>query len=434
MTTRKIFVLDTSVLLYDKTSIHSFPGNDVVIPLKVLDELDRFKDKPNLVGENARYINRYLDNLRQIGQLDKSVVIEGSDQTIRIEIHTQENELIPTSLDARSADNIILGTALYLANTQDARPLIVVTKDINLRVKCDALGLAAEDYYKDHVEVAESGFYEGVGSIQLNNEQLEKLFKDGSVEVSSPDLLENQLIIGTGPAGQSALAIKRDTHLRNMGNPENHLSTVIKLQPRNKEQSFALWLLSEPSIPLVSITGIAGSGKTFLTLMAGLAALIDGKYERIVITRSIEPVGRDLGYLPGSLDEKIRPWLAPMMDNVRHAFKDVTYFQCMIDKGQIEIAPLAYIRGRTFNNAFIIVDEAQNATVHELKTIITRVGKDSKIVLLGDVEQVDTPYIDSRSNGLTITVEKFKGHRLTGHINLKKGQRSDLASAAADIL
>nr|HIL77143.1 PhoH family protein [Rhodospirillales bacterium] len=313
MTARKTFVLDTSVLLYDSTSIHSFPGNDVIIPLKVLDELDRFKDKPNLVGENARYVNRYLDGLRQMGRLDHGIMIEGLDQTLRIEIQTQKNGLLPASLDANAGDNIILGTVLYLAQDHGQKPLIIVTKDINLRVKCDALGIKAEDYYKDHIEVVESGFYEGVGSTQLSNKQLKELFKVGYTNFTNSDLMENQLIIGTGPNGESALAVKRDNTLRSLGNPENNLATVIKLQPRNKEQAFALWLLNEPTIPLVSITGIAGSGKTFLTLMAGLAALMDGKYERIVITRSIEPVGRDLGYLPGSLDEKIRPWLAPIM-------------------------------------------------------------------------------------------------------------------------
>ena len=433
MTARKTFVLDTSVLLYDSSSVHSFPGNDVVIPLKVLDELDRFKDKPNLVGENARYVNRYLDGLRQVGRLDQGLTIGALDQTLRIEIHKQNN-LIPDSLDADAGDNIILGAAIYLAQNSADNPPIVVTKDINLRVKCDALGIKAEDYYKDHIEVVESGFYGGIGQFELSTKQLDNVFKVGKAEISDSSLMENQLVIGTGPAGQSALTVKRGNCLKGIGNPENNLASVIKLQPRNKEQSFALWLLNEPTVPLVSITGIAGSGKTFLTLMSGLAAMVDGKYERIVITRSIEPVGRDLGYLPGNLDEKMGPWLAPIMDNVRHAFKDTTYFQCMIDKGQVEIAPLSYIRGRTFNNAFVIVDEAQNTTIHELKTIITRVGKNSKIVLLGDVEQVDTAYVDSRSNGLSITVERFKKHKLAGHINLIKGQRSDLASAAADIL
>ena len=206
------------------------------------------------------------------------------------------------------------------------------------------------------------------------------------------------------------------------------------IEPRNKEQKFALALLNDPRITMVTLTGIAGSGKTFLTLMAAMANLEASNYKRIVFTRSIQPVGRDLGYLPGDMGEKMSPWLAPIADNFRHAFGDTSYFECMISKGQIDIAPLSYIRGRTFNDSFVIVDEAQNATIHELKTIITRVGKGSKIVLLGDTDQVDTPYIDSKSNGLTIVVEKFKASHLTGHIRFTRGQRSEVASLASNLL
>ena len=212
------------------------------------------------------------------------------------------------------------------------------------------------------------------------------------------------------------------------------MSDLIKVNPRNKEQKFALDLLTRDEIPLVSMTGIAGSGKTFLTLMAALSGLNQGKYERIVITRSLQPVGRDIGYLPGDINEKMNPWIAPIIDNVRHAFKDVTYFNVMKDKGQVEIAPMSFIRGRTFSNTFLIVDEAQNSTIHELKTVITRVGENSKIVLLGDIDQIDTPYIDSLSNGLTIVVEKFKEEKIAGHITLQKGERSLLASLASKLI
>ena len=212
------------------------------------------------------------------------------------------------------------------------------------------------------------------------------------------------------------------------------VSESVSVRPRNKEQKFALDLLTRESLPLVTLTGIAGSGKTYLTLAAAISGLHEERYKRVVITRSIQPVGRDIGYLPGDINEKMAPWLFPIADNFREIFSDVTYFELMKDKGKIEIAPLSHIRGRTFNDSFIIVDEAQNATIHELKTIITRVGQNSKLVLLGDTDQVDTPYIDSLSNGLTIVIEKFKDAPLAGHIGLTKGERSKLATLASRII
>jgi PhoH-like ATPase len=221
----------------------------------------------------------------------------------------------------------------------------------------------------------------------------------------------------------------------------------INVEPRNSEQRFAIEALLDPTIPLVTLTGLAGSGKTFLALMAGLYKLKSGNsrqikipeefqtgYERLVITRTLQPVGRDLGFLPGTMEDKMQPWLMPILDNVRHAFKDLTYFKMMIDHGEIEVAPIPYIRGRTFNNSMVLVDEAQNATIHELKTIITRIGTGSKIVLLGDIDQIDTPYIDRQSSGLSIVIDKFRNSKLAAHVNLSKGQRSDLASAAGMIL
>jgi len=204
--------------------------------------------------------------------------------------------------------------------------------------------------------------------------------------------------------------------------------------PRNKEQKFAVDLLTRDDVKLVTMTGIAGSGKTYLTLMAGLSGLQEKKYDRIVITRSLQTVGKEIGFLPGDIDDKMSPWLSPILDNFRTAFKDVTYFEMMRQKGQIEVSPLAFIRGRTFNNTFLIVDEAQNSTIHELKTIITRIGENSKVVLLGDTDQIDTPYLDSLSNGLTIIVEKFKQYDIAGHITLLKGERSELATLASQVI
>ncbi|MBK26026.1 MAG: phosphate starvation-inducible protein PhoH [Halobacteriovorax sp.] len=433
---RKILVLDTSVLLYDMTAIHSFPGNDIVIPLTVLDELDRFKDKPGLLGESARYVNRYLDKLRANGGLDTAVEIPDSDQTIRVEIELDGEAPIPPGLSARYADNKILATALFLARGHAEEVVKVITKDINLRVKCDALGLIAEDYYRDHIDVDKSNIYTGQAEIHLAEKDIDLFYKKSKISkeriIVDEELHENQFVVGKGPANGSILGIVNGDIVKQLTNGE--FAKTAGIEPRNKEQRFALHMLQDPAIQLVSITGLAGSGKTFLTLMAAMAHLSKENYKQIIFTRSIQPVGRDLGYLPGDMQDKMSPWLAPIMDNFRHAFGDMTYFEIMREKGKIDIAPLSYIRGRTFNDAFVIVDEAQNTTIHELKTIITRVGKGSKIVLLGDIDQVDTPYIDTSSNGLTIVAEKFKSTPFAGHIQLTRGQRSDIATLAANIL
>jgi len=433
MSNRKILVLDTSVLLYDRTAIHSLPGNDVIIPLTVLDELDRFKEKKGLLGENARYVNRYLDTLREEGPLDQEVMLEDNDQTIRVEIEGSNEIKIPDGLDSKHADNRILATALYLQRTNPDKTTKIITKDINLRVKSDALGLPAEDYYKDHIEAEE--IYTGEVEAYFSDKVIDDFFDTGVIDDPDTNMdlfYPNQFILGKGGSGGSMLGVYRDDKIEKL--PVSEVHKHVGIEPRNKEQKFALTLLSDPDIQLVTLTGIAGSGKTFLTLLSAMGHLGLENYKRIIFTRSIEPVGRDLGYLPGDMDEKMAPWLAPIVDNFRHAFGDTSYFECMRQKGQIDIAPLSYIRGRTFNDSFVIVDEAQNATIHELKTVITRIGCGSKVVLLGDTDQVDTPYIDSKSNGLSIIIEKFKDSNLTGHIRLSRGQRSDIATLASKIL
>jgi len=425
---RKIFIIDTSVMLYDKCSIHSLPGNDVIIPLVVLDELDRFKEKHGILGESARYINRYLDHLREQGSLHDGVKIE-NDQTIRVDIGTHR---VPESLDALMGDNKIIACALHYKMSGSKR-VTVITKDINFRVKCDSLGIYAEDYYKDRIIKDKSQMYSGLEEIEISDSSLiDDFYRDDFLDAAriDCDLCENQfLILRSG--NRSAIGAYYDGKIRQT---VNNITKVIGINPRNKEQKFALDLLTRDDVHLVTMTGIAGSGKTFLTLMAGLSGLQEKKYDRIVITRSLQTVGKEIGFLPGDIDDKMSPWLSPILDNFRQAFKDVTYFEAMRQKGQIEISPLAFIRGRTFNNTFLIVDEAQNSTIHELKTIITRVGENSKIVLLGDTDQIDTPYLDSLSNGLTITIEKFKKERLSGHITLTKGERSVLATLASRLL
>ena len=428
---RKVFVIDTSVLLYDHASIHGFPDCDVVIPMVVLDELDRFKDKDGIVGENARYVNRFLDSLRSQGNLNDGVALESNNQTIKVV--TGDILRIPDGLDSSSNDNKIIGLACQLKNARKA-PVIVVTKDINFRVKCDALKIKSEDYYKDNIP-KNIDLYTGCSITQLSSEQINRLHEEKVLTEYKSDTCPNEFSIITSVTDQkhSVLAIRKKHGLIKV--PDVILSQV-QVRPRNKEQSFAIYLLLDDNVPLVTLTGIAGSGKTFLALMSGWDGVWADKYKRLVITRPVVPVGRDLGYLPGSIEEKMSPWLLPIIDNFRDGIDDQSpaYFEAMCKKGQIEIAPLSYIRGRTLNNCFMIVDEAQNATVHELKTVITRMGRNSKLVLLGDTDQVDTPYIDSRSNGLSIVVERFKNEWAAGHIQLPKGERSELASLASRIL
>lgn len=438
-TKRKIFVIDTSVLLYDKKSIHSFPGNDVIIPLIVLDELDRFKDKRDIIGENARYINRFLDDLRADGDLSKGrgIEIEG-DQYLKVDI-TPFSEM-PVGLDSQTADNKIIGHALKIAELNKNQKVIVVTKDINFRVKCDAVGMSAEDYYKD--TVSKESLDEEIQEIIVPDHIIDDIYAGNRVTVEDFDECfinihpaEPLVLKGSSNTSKSVLVVESKGFVKHCSN-KPAMAAGVGIEPKNKEQVIAMHMLLDTSLALVSLTGIAGSGKTFLSLMAGLSGLYNDRYKRIVITRAIQPVGRDLGFLPGDVKDKMSVWIQPIVDNFREGTgrDDTGYFDMMQEKGQIEIAPLAYIRGRTFNDAYIIVDEAQNASIHELKTIITRVGRNSKIVLLGDIDQVDTPYLDTYSNGLSVTVDKFKQEPIAGHVKLEKGERSELATIASHIL
>ena len=421
--TVKTFLIDTSVLLYDKQSLHSFADNNVVLPMVVLDELDRFKEKQGILGESARYINRFLDTLRKDGRLDMGVKLD-SGQTIRILTRESDIDLEELDLDQSRGDNKIIASALMLKEQGD--DVHVVTKDINLRVKCDALGIAAEDYYADHIDTWTEEEEAGLLQISVSDDMINDLHTHNIVDIDDDRLFNNCFLVCKGDSGGSCLALWKNGSAIKINNPKVH-----DIMPRNKEQRFAMHALNCPDIPLVCLTGIAGSGKTFLTLMTALEALNEKKVERIVVTRSMEPVGRDIGFLPGDMNEKMAPWMSPLVDNFRHVFKSMSYFQMMIEKGQIDIAPLSYIRGRTFDNAFIIVDEAQNATIHELKTVITRVGEGSKIVLMGDTDQIDTPYIDKKSNGLSIVIDRLRESELMAHIHLPRGERSKLATLAS---
>jgi PhoH-like ATPase len=428
-TGRKTFVIDTSVLLYDKEAIKSFPGNDMIIPMIVLDELDRNKERPGIVGENARSVNRFLDSLRKIGKLHDGVTLENG-QTIRVESWDGAS---PGGLE-QTSDNKILGLAMN-AKTRFS-DVIVVTKDINLRVKCDALNLQAEDYYKDNIkDIPRSGVAREilVDDAVVDCLHSRKRMLSTTVYESVNEKSECLILKSNVNPSKSVLALAVGDDIKLV---TSQLNGTVQTKTKNKEQAFALSMMTDDAIQLVMLTGIAGSGKTFLALSVAMSALLDKKYKRIIITRPIQPVGKDIGFLPGDIDEKMNPWIRPITDNFRECFGDsnTNYFEMMKERGQIEIAPLSHIRGRTFNDSFIIVDEAQNASVHELKTVITRVGQKSKIVLLGDIEQVDTPHLDMLSNGLSITIDRFKDQVIAGHVTLPKSERSDLAAIASAIM
>lgn len=429
---RKFIVLDTSVMLYDKMSLESFPGCDVILPLIVMDELDKFKDKPGSLGENARYINRLLDSLRSINPLHAGAPV-GNDQTVTVRLMYPE---VPPSfpLDVNDSDNRILLEALQIQSANTDKQLVVVTKDINLRVKCDAVGLLSEDYYTDYIDLPEES-WSGVAHLTPEGSEIDDLYAKHEIDYDT-DLSPNSFVVMRSQAGQSVLGAwdASENKLVHVKDFEVKLGGSFGITGRNKEQKFALWSLFNENIPLVTMTGLAGSGKTFLSLMSGISQVQQGKYERIVITRNIQPVGKEIGFLPGDANEKMAPWMAPIIDNLRNHFKDKSTFEMMRVNGVIEIAPMSFIRGRTFTNSYIILDEAQNATIHELKTVITRVGEGSKIVLMGDTDQIDTPYINKHTNGLSLVTKKLRESLHTSHINLPIGIRSTIASEASHLL
>jgi PhoH-like ATPase len=422
----KIFLLDTNVLLHDPTCLKVFDDNEVVIPLSVLDELDSAKSRLDEVGRNARLAIRILDGLRQNGSLSKGVKFHES--IVRVELNHRGN--IPSSLSADSVDNRILGTAIGLSN--EGKNVIVVSKDINLRVKCDALGIAAQDYAKDKIAENVGTIYGGVETIVVPSLTIDKLFEEGEIEAEF-GAYENQFFIVKSESKDSHSAIAR--YKKGVLVPIKKMKDVMGITPRNAEQRMALELLLDPDISLVTLIGKAGSGKTLMATAAALHhVLTDAKtFSRVLISRPVQPMGRDLGYLPGDIDEKLRPWMQPIYDNLELVL-GADYHLTNAYEGLIQVEPLTYIRGRSIPKSFIVLDEAQNLTAQEIKTVITRVGEDTKIVITGDIEQIDNPYVDFADNGLTHVVEKFKDHALAGHVTLRKGERSRLATIASEIL
>ncbi len=439
---KKTFVLDTNVLLHDPKAIFKFKDNDIILPITIVEELDRFKKLSEMTGRNARQVSRTLDELRTKGHLTEGISLDNGGSLKVILCDRDTLKLLPSLLDGKENDNAILAVALeQKANCQCQ--VVLVSKDTNLRIKADALGLEVQDYENDKIDF--EGLYTGETEVLVESEAIDELFKQHSLDLDR-ELYPNQalVLVDINNASHTALGIVNGTKqvlplskAANMG--------VSRIHPRNREQKFALELLLRDEIALVTLVGKAGTGKTLLAIAAGLFKAIDEKvYTRLLISRPVVPMGKDLGYLPGDIKEKLTPWMQPLYDNFDLIFTNQdpsgkpsywrSGYQELLDRGLLQIEPLTYIRGRTIPQQFLIVDEAQNLTPHEVKTILTRAGEGTKIVLTGDPEQIDNPYVDAASNGLTYAVEKFKHEPLAGHITLVKGERSPLADRAALLL
>ena len=434
---KKIYVLDTNVFLTNSKSIFEFGNNDIVIPLKVLDEIDKHKKRQDGVGLNARGIIRTLDDLRSKGNLYKGVRLAKGKGLISVRGYDIEN--VPMGCDIESADNQIIATAITEKSNSPKRKVILVTRDINMRVKCDSLEILTEDYVTNKVVTDLNQLYTGFKTHLVDDQLIDQIYSNEKISFEKSDgkFYPNQFLMLVSNANEKKTALvmfkNYDVPLLKITELKNN---VWGMRPRNKEQMFALQALLDPNIPIVTLVGKAGCGKTLLAIASGLEQVLEtNQHKKLVISRPVQPLGKDIGYLPGTMEEKMRPWLMPIQDNIDFLLngkKD--HMSHLFEDGTIQIEALTYIRGRTMSNAFIIIDEAQNLTTHELKTIITRVGENTKIILTGDIEQIDSVYLDSTSNGLSYAVEKFKQYQLSAHITLVKGERSKVATLASKVL
>ncbi|WP_394831924.1 PhoH family protein [Pendulispora rubella] len=436
---KKNYVLDTNILLHDPRAVFRFEDNNVIIPIYVIEEVDQFKREGSERGRNARQIARVLDELRDKGgSLAKGVTLD-SGGSLRVAVPAQRPEL-PSAIDKAAMDQAILQTAFDVREQDGGRPTIFVTMDTNLRIRADALGMVSETY--ENVRVEDDQVDTGIKELEVDSGEVDNFFHDGRyIPTNFDDLTANTCILLRDRSNPSHTALGRyDATKREVCALRTPREGVMGVRPRNKEQSFAIDLLLDESIRLVTLVGKAGTGKTLLALAAGLKRTVeDGIYTRMLVSRPVMPLGRDIGFLPGDVDEKLNPWMQPIFDNLEFLFssgarKGPRVYAELLESGQIQVEPLTYIRGRSLPQQFMIVDEAQNLTPHEVKTIVTRSGDGTKIVLTGDPGQIDNPYVDSASNGLTIAAAKFRGERLAGHIVLAKGERSELAELATNLL
>ncbi len=432
----KNYILDTNVLLHDPHSLMNFKDNNVLIPIEVIEEIDRFKRESSELGQNARMVSRMLDGLRAKGRLSEGVTL---DHGGRLRVVVPGKGLVGNGHSSVSVDNRIVNTALMIFEADQTIPTILVSKDINLRIKADALGLQAEDYETDRIFLTD--LYTGMFEKQITPEQMIRFRADGELEMELRGYNANEYccLSETGNPKRTALAKVDPTSKKLVAIIESR-EGVWGIKARNREQHFALDALLDERVKLVTLMGKAGTGKTLLAMAAGLKrTVLDREFRRLVIARPTISLGKELGFLPGTLEEKLTPWMQPIHDalellgdlNMGHESRRS---HDLIRSGAIVVEALSYIRGRSIANQMMIIDEAQNLTPLEAKTIVTRVGSGTKIVFTGDPYQIDNPYVDSASNGFNYIISKFRGQPIAAHIELQRGERSELAEIAANLL
>lgn len=436
----KHYVLDTNVLLHDPKSLKCFEDNQVLIPIEVLEEVDRFKRENSELGRNARSVARMLDELRQIGSLNQGVDLENGGRLRILFEKNLEFSKLDALWDSRTADTRIVAQALAHQNQNPGIPTILVSKDINLRLKADALGLRAEDYETDRIFLKD--LYSGTFSLEMSESEMSGFRKLGEMPLPDPtDRFPNEYcdIRPTDSDLKPALARVSPDGANLLRIRESH-EEVWGIRPRNKEQSYALDALMDDRISLVTLMGKAGTGKTLLAIAAGLKLTSEHRdYRRVLVARPTISMGKELGFLPGSLEEKLNPWMQPIHDALE-LLNDLNMGQGnrrtsdLMRNGALAVEALSYIRGRSIANQFMIIDEAQNLTPIEVKTIVTRVGHGTKIVFTGDPYQIDNPYVDSSSNGFNYLISRFRDQAVSAHIELTHGERSELAELAANLL
>lgn len=432
---KKTYILDTNVLIHDPFSFLKFEDNTVILPIAVIEELDNFKNYADERGKNVRIASRELDKLREFGRLDKG--IKTKDGGI-IKIEMEKNFILPDGFSKNSMDNRILNTAYHYSKKN--KNTILVSKDINLRLKAEAIGLKAEDYESGKINFSE--LYTGVTTLVVKDNIIEEFYKEKYIKNTLEKSYPNEFVILKSESTDKKTALGRipynDTSIIKALAPEQ---APWGIKPLNKEQKFAMELLLDDHIKLVTLVGVAGTGKTLVSLACALHKTMDANiYRRVVVCRSVVPVGRDIGYLPGTKDEKLQSWMGAIYDNLefiidkKHPDEGVLKFDYLLQQNKIEIASVTHIRGRSLPKQFMIVDDAQNLTPHEIKTILSRAGEGTKVVVTGDPYQIDNPYLDMESNGLTYIVDRFKGQPLYGHVTFTKTERSELARLVAELL